>query len=236
MKLKKKDRPGYLIVFEGIDGSGKGTQIELLKKFLPAIFNEGEFSPLQVFTKEPGGSAIGFAIREILFPTSPENVDDLGTRNMAPNVRNLLCLAAHVQHSAKLVVLYLQRGGVIVCDRYLYSDFAYDEAEHEPLLDRTRHALMGPEPDLVIFLHGDPATFQERAMSRTTETHQVNKVWNDVDRLRQVQNRYFDIFRPLELKGKLLQVRGDEGTPEQIFEAAIRPVVEFRLKKHFKLK
>ncbi len=222
MRMTKKERPGYLIVFEGIDGAGKGTQIQLLYPCITQAHGD------RTFTKEPGGTELGALIRMALF-------DKPGTKHLAPNVRQCLCLAAHIQHSQECIVPALQRGATVVCDRYLYSDFAYDEPTHEKSLDRARRTLMGPEPDLVVFLHGDPVVFQERAAARTTETHQAGKVWNDPEVLRQVQNHYFAMFQPLQVRGRLLAVAADRGTPEEIFEQQIKPNIMYRLKKHFNL-
>src|ERR1035438_6859193 len=78
--------PGVLIVFVGIDGCGKGTQIDLLKA---RLISEGLGDRL-VFSKQPGGTPVGMEIRRILFET-------VGSKNMSPLTYQHLCGASHVE-------------------------------------------------------------------------------------------------------------------------------------------
>lgn len=222
MKLSKKERKGYLIVFEGIDGAGKSTQVELLRQDLTG---EGG-NPLGetvIITREPGGTDFGNSIRHILF-----NRADLNTCTLAPGVRQLSCLAAHMQHAHEVIVPALKDGSVILCDRYLYSDFAYDEEGTEPMLTKLREKFMGPEPDLVIYLHGNVDLFKARA------THPEGKKWDNIDALKRAQDRYAAMFLELHAEGRLISVQADHAEPQALFEAHILPQVQYRLKRHFK--
>ena len=102
---------GYFIVFEGIEGCGKTTQISLLgeylkKKGLPVIV-----------TREPGGTAIGDEIRKILL--SAKNAD------IAPETELLLYTASRVQHLQQLITPALSAGTMVLCDRFFDATAAY---------------------------------------------------------------------------------------------------------------
>jgi dTMP kinase len=102
---------GYFIVFEGIEGCGKTTQLSLLgeylkKKGLPVII-----------TREPGGTFIGDEIRKILLST--KNAD------IAPETELLLYTASRVQHLQQLITPALSAGTTVLCDRFFDATVAY---------------------------------------------------------------------------------------------------------------
>jgi dTMP kinase len=102
---------GYFIVFEGIEGCGKTTQLSLLgeylkKKGLPVII-----------TREPGGTVIGDEIRKILLST--KNAD------IAPETELLLYTASRVQHLQQLIIPALNVGTTVLCDRFFDATVAY---------------------------------------------------------------------------------------------------------------
>ncbi len=112
MGTKKQQPPGLFITLEGIEGSGKSTQILHLAKLL----DRAGFRVLQ--TREPGGTATAEAIRHILLtPSSHEPV--------TPQTEALLILAARCQHVAHLIRPALRRGTLVLCDRFSDSTFAY---------------------------------------------------------------------------------------------------------------
>ena len=105
------DASSLFITFEGIEGSGKSTQVNLLKE---ALRSKG----LEVFvTREPGGPPISEKIREILL--DPEN------HEMTPETELLLYLAARNQHTAQWILPALKKGQFVICDRYFDSTIAY---------------------------------------------------------------------------------------------------------------
>ncbi len=232
----KHNYPGMLIVFEGIDGAGKGTQIELLKPF---ALHSGNGLPVLV-TKEPGGTELGWEIRKLLFET-------IGTRHIAPSARQLMCLAAHIQHSETVIRPALAAGKIVICDRYLYSDLAYQEQDTHPMLTELKKTLMGPQPDLLFHLHGDPWTLLQRAKARQPvdmDVNQEDKLWSDAERLREIQNNYFRLFLPLCAGEKghplfppfLAPYRGidvEVRSAADIFEKDILPVTLRAIREHF---
>ena len=104
---------GVFITFEGGDGSGKTTQIELLKAWL------GERGHTVVVTREPGGTDLGNELRDIILHRKGF---------IAPRAEALLYAADRAHHIHTLVAPALERGDVVVQDRYLDSSVAYQGA------------------------------------------------------------------------------------------------------------
>src|SRR3989338_9137804 len=102
---------GLFITFEGIEGSGKTTQIQLLKKFFEKMGRS------VVLTREPGGTEIGDKIRKVLL--NPE------FKNMAPLTELFLYAAARRQHIDQVILPATQGGKIILCDRYADATLAY---------------------------------------------------------------------------------------------------------------
>jgi dTMP kinase len=103
--------PGLLITLEGIEGSGKTTQASRLRD---ALLNAR--IPVQL-TREPGGSPLAERVRDLILHS--------GEEPMAPGAELLLFLAARAQHVARTVRPALERGEVVVCDRFTDATLAY---------------------------------------------------------------------------------------------------------------
>ncbi len=133
---------GVLIAFEGIEGSGKTTQAQLLYNFLK------EKSIQCIFTQEPGGTEIGKQIRKIL----------LDTRNniMHAKTELLLYLANRCQHVYEMIVPELKKGSVIITDRFSDSSLAYQgkarDLSFKVVSRLNKFAVFGLKPDLVILI------------------------------------------------------------------------------------
>ena len=115
------------IAFEGVDGSGKSTQVRLLKERANTIFPGREV----VTTREPGGSPYGEEIRKLILGT-----DDV-SRALAANASGLtmlgLFMAARVDHLNRLIIPNLNAGKIVITDRFMVSSFAYQvRAAAEP--------------------------------------------------------------------------------------------------------
>lgn len=130
------------VTFEGPEGGGKSTQVRRLAERL----TERSFEV--VTTREPGGTALGEAVRELL----------LGSRHsaMLPETEALLNSAARSQHVAEVIRPALAQGKVVLCDRYLDSTLAYQGAgrglEIEQLVTLQRFATGNLWPDLTFLL------------------------------------------------------------------------------------
>jgi len=133
---------GLFITFEGPEGSGKSTQARLLYERLQAMGYGA------VLTREPGGTRIGEMIRRILM--------DLRNTEMAPTTETLLFSAARAQLVSEIIKPYLATGGIVLCDRYADSTFAYQGfglgRDLEELQAITTVATGGLMPDLTLFL------------------------------------------------------------------------------------
>ena len=139
-------RRGRLIAFEGVEGAGKSTQLELLRRAL----EEGGHKVLA--TREPGGTMVGERVRSLLLDPSSE-VD--------PRAEALLFAAARAQLVEQVIRPALERGEVVLCDRYLHSSLAYQGAARglgrEEVAAINRFATAGLLPDVVVLLRLDPA-------------------------------------------------------------------------------
>lgn len=135
------------IAFEGGEGAGKSTQEALLAA---ALTERGHHV---VRTREPGGTPAGERIRDILL--SPE-FDGLNARAEA-----LLFAAARGEHVARIIRPALDRGDVVICDRYLDSSVAYQGYGRELGIETIRNLSLWATddlvPDLTIVLDIDPA-------------------------------------------------------------------------------
>lgn len=131
---------GLFVAFEGGDGAGKSTQAALLEQWLTGAGRE------VVCTREPGGTAVGRAIREIV----------LHGDHVAPRAEALLFAADRAHHVATVVRPALRRGAVVLTDRYLDSSIAYQGSARalarEEIRDLSLWAADGLLPDLTVLL------------------------------------------------------------------------------------
>ncbi len=110
-RRRKKSRRGFFITFEGVEGSGKSTHIKRLAQFLK---NQGM---KVIATKEPGGTPIGEEIRKILLNPN--------FKNLTGKTELFLLMADRSQHIEEKIVPYLNKGYVVISDRYADSSVAY---------------------------------------------------------------------------------------------------------------
>ena len=153
--------PGRLIAFEGVEGSGKSTQLELLRRVLEGRGGPGDRPggpPVGqgrevVVTREPGGTPAGERVRSVLLDPEVE---------LHPRAEALLFAAARAELVEAVIRPALERGAVVLCDRYLDSSLAYQGAARGlgqgPVEEVNRFATGGLLPDLVVLLDLDPAS------------------------------------------------------------------------------
>ncbi len=113
MNVPRRERqfPGRLIVFEGVDGSGKSTQLAALGRALVA-------RGLRVVTsREPGGTPVGEAIRNVVL--------DKTFSDMSARTELLLYLASRVEHVEQVIRPALEQGSIVLCDRFSDATLAY---------------------------------------------------------------------------------------------------------------
>ncbi|HWQ77416.1 MAG TPA: dTMP kinase [Anaerovoracaceae bacterium] len=142
---------GLFITFEGPDGSGKTTQIERLKAFLKEKGYEA------VLTREPGGTAIGEKLREIVLDKNNTEMDYMAEA--------LIYAAARAQHVAQVIRPALEEGGTVICDRFMDSSIVY-QGYGRKLGDCVRiineYAVRGCLPDITFLFKVDPAVGKRR--------------------------------------------------------------------------
>lgn len=147
---------GRFITFEGIDGSGKSTQMRLLAERLRA---EGH-DVLEAV--EPGGTAIGRQIRRILL--------DAANQDLRPTAELLLYFASRAQNVAECILPALAAGKIVLCDRFTDSTLAYQGFARglgeEAVLALDRIACHGLTPDLTLLIDLDVESGLARAQKR----------------------------------------------------------------------
>ncbi|MBU1997787.1 MAG: dTMP kinase [Candidatus Omnitrophica bacterium] len=145
---------GKFITFEGSEGSGKSTQIELTCKHLKA--NKKQI----LFVREPGGVKISEKIRDILL--------DVKNTNMSDECETLLYMAARAQLVKEVILPALRQGKIVLCDRFLDSTIAYQGYGNGVDVDKIKKigdfATNSIKPDLTIIFDIDTA----KGLSRTS--------------------------------------------------------------------
>jgi dTMP kinase len=133
---------GLFITIEGMDGSGKTTQINLLKDFF-----EKQGKHVHV-TREPGGTRISEAIREIILNIDYQEMDYI--------TEALLYAASRAQHVAEYILPAIEKGDIVICDRFVDSSIVYQGMARglgqETVATINRFATRGLEPDVTFFL------------------------------------------------------------------------------------
>jgi dTMP kinase len=178
-------RRGKFITFEGLDGTGKSTQMRKLAAVLRAAGHK------VVETREPGGTATGEKIRKVLL--------DSATEGLSPQSEMALMFAARAQHIAEVILPALERGEIVLCDRFTDSTEAYQghgrKLGSQAVL--TLHKLLceNLQPDLTLLLDSDLGMSLGRARLRNqqasrTKQNSVKRHPGDENRFEQ-ENRMF---------------------------------------------
>jgi dTMP kinase len=150
------DRRGFFVTFEGGEGAGKSTQISRLAETLRARGEE------VVVTREPGGAPGAEAIRHILLSGAAEP--------FGPAMETVLFAAARADHLRCVIRPALQRGAVILCDRFIDSTRVYQgmsgPSAKALVAAAEQVAVDGTMPDMTLIIDIDPVEGLERAAAR----------------------------------------------------------------------
>jgi dTMP kinase len=153
-KAEPVPRPGLFVVFEGGEGAGKSTQAKLLSE---ALRRDGH---KVLMTREPGATEAGAQIRRLL----------LDGGQLAPRAEALLYAADRAHHVATVIRPALNRGAVVISDRYIDSSLAYQGAGRtlpvQEVAWLSAWATGGLKPDLVILLDVEPTIGLRRVAER----------------------------------------------------------------------
>ncbi|WP_406467257.1 dTMP kinase [Streptomyces sp. NBC_01594] len=143
---------GFFLVLEGGDGAGKSTQVEALAEWIRAKGHE------VVVTREPGATPVGKRLRSILL--------DVSSAGLSNRAEALLYAADRAEHVDSLVRPALERGAIVISDRYIDSSVAYQGAGRDlsptEIARISRWATSGLVPHLTVLLDVDPETARER--------------------------------------------------------------------------
>lgn len=203
------------ITFEGVEGSGKTTQIERLKKYL---IRKG--IPCRV-TREPGGSSIGEKIRKILL--NPDH------REMSPLSELLLYEASRAQHVTEVVKPLLKKGFVILCDRFSDASTAYQgygrRVDLKWVERLNRLSSDGIKPDLTFLLDCPSAVGLKRAIQRNQLLKKEKEERFEREKIQfhhRVRKGYLSIAEKEPVRVKVIDTRKGE---EKVFQK-IRKIVD----------
>lgn len=151
-------RKGFFITFEGPEGAGKTTQIHLLRAYLVA-----KWACECVITREPGGTGVAERLRDIV-------KHHVGEETITDETEVLLFAASRAQHVRNLIIPSIERGAVVLCDRFYDSTTAYQgygrRQNLEFINELNRYAACGLTPDLTILLDLPPEVGMKRAAGR----------------------------------------------------------------------
>lgn len=208
------------ITFEGIEGSGKSTQITRLAAWLRDTY---ALDP--VLTREPGGCAIADQIRGILLDTANSGMNE--------QAELLLYAAARAQHVAEVIRPALETGRFVLCDRYSDATLAYQgfgRGLPRPLIERINSlATLGVRPDLTLLLDFAPEVGLDRARTRNavaTGPDEGRFEQEDLDFHRRIRDGYLELAQT-EARFCVIDADGDADT----VAARIRDAITDRLRR-----
>jgi dTMP kinase len=216
---------GFFITFEGLDGSGKTTQLKRLAATLAA---EGR---TVVTLRQPGGTALGDRIRGILLDSKSESA--LGP--IAPLAELALMFADRAQAIAKVIRPALEGGAVVLCDRYTDSSEAYQGAGRELGSERVlalhKAVCDDLQPDLTLLLLPDLGASLRRARRRNTRN--VERTGADENRFEREGDVFYGrihaAYEAIAVRetNRVVTIRDDAGI--EAIEARIHAAVAARL-------
>ena len=214
-------RRGKFITFEGLDGTGKSTQM----RKLAAVLREGGHKVVE--TREPGGTPTAEKIRKVLL--------DSRTAGLAPNAEMALMFAARAQHIAEVIEPGLASGAVVLCDRFTDSTEAYQGSGRrlgsEPVRELHRVLCGNLQPDLTILMDSNPHASVSRARRRNKRDSKSAARGHDENRFEQetpaffgrVRDGYMAIAKREPGRVVIVDARGTPGqTHERILEIVQR--------------
>lgn len=189
---------GKFIVFEGLDGSGKSTQIGLLETYLRG-------SGRRVFvTAEPTGSETGVLLREALSGRVKKSPSELASLFVLDRIGHNIDPVSGINRM-------LEDGYDVICDRYYYSSLAYQgsETDFDWVLHMNTRCPEIRRPDLCIFLDLDPEHCMERIAARRGD----REIYEELEKLKRIRAAFLKILEAIDDRVEIID---GAGSPEQI--------------------
>ncbi|WP_044895820.1 dTMP kinase [Bacillus alveayuensis] len=203
---------GYFFSFEGPDGAGKTTIIQLVEKFLA----EQDFEVIA--TREPGGIEIAEKIRAVIL--NPEH------KSMDARTEALLYAAARRQHLVERVIPALNEGKIVLCDRFIDSSLAYQGFARglgvDEVLAINEFAINGCMPSLTIYFDLDPKIGLERI--NKNKLREINRL--DMESFSfhyKVREGYLQLVK--RFKDRIIQVDANR-TIHEVFEETAKIIMQ----------
>jgi dTMP kinase len=218
---------GKFITFEGLDGTGKSTQVEKLARSLRAHGHS------VAITREPGGTSTGERVRELLLHSA--------TAGLSPFTEMALMFASRAQHIHEVILPALAEGRIVLCDRFTDSTEAYQGGGRrlgsKPVLQLHQLLCGNLQPDLTILLDNDITFSLERARRRNKKHKTIRTEKGpekDENRFEQENRAFFGRVRHTYLtiaarEPQRMQVINARGTPAET-HAVIMELVKKKLK------
>lgn len=203
---------GLFITFEGCEGSGKTTVIEGVLKHLE------EKNVKVIKTREPGGIKISEDIRNVILDVNNTNMDEI--------TEALLYAASRRQHLVEKVIPYLEKGYVVICDRFLDSSLAYQGHARGIGIDKVYNinlsATDGILPDLTILVDIKPEVGLKRIASNNREQNRL-----DLEKM-SFHEKVYEGYKIVEerFKDRVRSINGDQ-SKEDVLKDTVKLIDEF---------
>ena len=198
---------GKFIVFEGIDGAGKTTQVKLLAERLQA---EGKRVEI---TAEPTGGPEGKLLREALGGRIRKSECEMAVMFVADRI-------AHNIDEVSGINALVDAGAYVICDRYYYSTLAYQgqSTDYEWVKSMNLGCPEIRRPDLCVYLDLTP----EQSLARISKGRESVEIYENIETLTRVRNTFLSIIDDLRAEGDSISVVDASRSPEEIAEEIYR--------------
>lgn len=218
---------GKLIVFEGVEGAGKTTQIQKTRAWLETSGLLYSLSPVRekiplIVTKEPGGTSLGIKIRQLLLSENSSSIQD--------KTELLLYAADRTQHIEEFLKPQLAQGAIILCDRYTDSTFAYQgygRGLDLSLIEQLNQiATGGLESDLTLWLDVEV----EKGLKRMQQRGNADRIEQaNLEFHQRVQQGFSSLYQ----KNPQRIVQVDAGRSEAEVQTSIQTILQQKFKAWF---